>query len=108
MGSAMGGVTMNAIRLGTVKYDDLAGVHCCPVGPAASMCSPNCWPRSCLLTSQKTTQRVANAVDPSATVVDVQQPPVTLSMSSTTSAWLAKKAFVRRIRAKLAHPHRPQ
>jgi hypothetical protein len=45
------------------------------------------------------TQRVANAVDPSATAVEVQQPPVTLSMSSTTSAWLAKKAFVRRVGA---------
>src|SRR6476469_4740641 len=94
---------MNAIRLGTVKYDDRAGVHCWPVGPAASMCRPNCLPRSCLLTSQKTTQRVAKAVEPSATVVEVQQPPVTLSMSSTTSAWLAKKALVRRIPGKLSH-----
>jgi hypothetical protein len=53
----------------------------------ASMCRPNCLPRSCLClpTSQKTTQRVAKAVDPSVTVVDVQQPPATLSMSSTTS-----------------------
>lgn len=94
IGSAIGGVTMKAIRLGTVKYEDRAGVHSCPDGPDASMCRPNCLPRSCRLTSQKTTQRVAKAVDPSATVVDVQHPPVTLSMSSTTSAWLAKKAFV--------------
>ena len=104
MGSAIVGVTMNAIRLGTVKYDDRAGVHCCPPGPAASMCRPNCLPRSWRLTSQKMTQRVAKAVDPSATVVEVQHPPVTLSMSSTTSAWLAKKAFVRRIPRKLSHP----
>src|SRR4051794_14162506 len=67
------------------------------------MCRPNCLPRSCLLTSQKTTQRVAKAVDPSATAVEVQHPPVTLSMSSTTSAWLAKKALVRRITGKLSH-----
>ena len=67
-----------------------AEIHSRPVGPVAPMCSENLWPRSWRLTSHKITQRHRNSVDPGGTVVDFQQPPRTLSISSTISAWLAK------------------
>ena len=84
-----------------------AGIHSRPVGPVASMCSENLWPRSWRLTSHKITQRHRNSVDPGGTVVDFQQPPRTLSISSTISAWLAKNPAFIRIEGKLLAYARP-
>ncbi len=98
---------MKTIGSSTVKCTVRAGIHSRPVGPVAPMCSENLWPRSWRLTSHKITQRHRNSVDPGGTVVDFQQPPRTLSISSTISAWLAKNPAFIRIEGKLLAYARP-
>src|SRR5882724_2548526 len=101
MGRAIWVSTMNFIALGSWNFVDQAGAQRWPVGPAASMCNVYDVPTSRRRVSHSTTQQHWNNSERAATLVVAQKPPSTLSMSSTTSARLAKNAPASRMSRKL-------